>query len=657
MNKIHNPALPKPWQRAVLPSVIALIFAGASAGANALELGDATVRSAFGEKLIIELPLRDGASVPTPCIQPELVNLKNVGVLRLERRADAVILRSNRVIRDPVIELRVTIDCPNVLRLRREYTLFVDPAPRVSDLQRQISAPARTQVARRRVPVSTPAAAAPRSLARQASAAPITGTEYVVRSGDTVSEIASRYKDSEVDLWTAVDAIVAANPHAFVNGDANWLAAGATLALPLALAKTQGPVAIQEPVIDPPPAPVTPTPAAAPASVPSSTVATGAPVKPASAFETEALLSVLRDAGREDLMAAEQNAAASEPAASADTSPFKEAEPVDTTPAVPVELAPAGSVSWVDRFVGVAVGVAAGIALWMLWQILTGLSARRRRVAATSRIPVVPVRDDMPAFAKTTDDRNASSSWRADVSAPAQKPAAPSLELTLDLDTEEHLAELDLELSAPAPSAPAERRSQSAVGRSVESVAPIEVQEFAPLGQGDEEDTIEQSQSAVLDDATQELLERDYEEQLTRTQQIQKELAEKALGLEASPVPAMPDFTERLPVAAETPDLTLDLTLDDEATLDMTLATAAPADFTSAYGEVIDDDKTESMPADLDIDHASVSAILRSAADDLAKADLDDTASMPGNDAEVDVESDDYTVEDDTASLRRKQAS
>jgi hypothetical protein len=53
-----------------------------------------------------------------------------------------------------------------------------------------------------------------------------------VQAGDSASGIVSRIADRSTALWPAVDAIVTANPNAFVDGDMNRLIAGSVLQIP-----------------------------------------------------------------------------------------------------------------------------------------------------------------------------------------------------------------------------------------------------------------------------------------------------------------------------------------------------------------------------------------------------------------------------------------
>jgi murein DD-endopeptidase MepM/ murein hydrolase activator NlpD len=103
--------------------------------------------------------------------------------------------------------------------------LFVDPAPIAE--ARIATAPASSPVARKPV--------AERRSTRPAVAAttPIgPASRYQVQPGDTVSSIVLRVANRTMSLWPAVNAIFAANPDAFIDNDPNRLKAGSWLSIP-----------------------------------------------------------------------------------------------------------------------------------------------------------------------------------------------------------------------------------------------------------------------------------------------------------------------------------------------------------------------------------------------------------------------------------------
>ncbi|NNL62928.1 MAG: hypothetical protein HKO69_03855 [Woeseiaceae bacterium] len=98
-------------------------------------------------------------------------------------------------------------------------------------------APVSNAPAQRAAVSNTPAqrAAASSTPARRApvSSAPIgQSTRYQVQPGDSLSEIVARIENRSVRLWPAVNMVFAANPDAFIDNDPNKLKAGSWLTIP-----------------------------------------------------------------------------------------------------------------------------------------------------------------------------------------------------------------------------------------------------------------------------------------------------------------------------------------------------------------------------------------------------------------------------------------
>jgi len=117
-------------------------------------------------------------------------------------------------------------------------TVVTQPAARQPET-RQPAARAATAApvaTRRPVPQAAPAQAAPKAAASSAKPTIVTGSRYRVQPGDSLSDIASRLEGRQVGLWQAVNAIFAANPQAFIDNDPNRLKAGSLLTIPLGTA-------------------------------------------------------------------------------------------------------------------------------------------------------------------------------------------------------------------------------------------------------------------------------------------------------------------------------------------------------------------------------------------------------------------------------------
>ncbi len=212
----------------------------AAAPAAALELGDVRVHSTLGQPLraSIAYALSPHEQLSDTCVSLNPARVSN-GLPSVSRGtvnvSDGLITVSGTTpIREPLLSMRIDIDCAYTVRLSREFMLFIDPAGTAVEAHPApvakapvASAPA---AALRRPAPPARTAPAPRPAARSA---PIdTGVRYLVQRGDTLSEIAARIEDRPIGLWAAVDAIFAANPDAFIDNNRDLLKAGSTLIIP-----------------------------------------------------------------------------------------------------------------------------------------------------------------------------------------------------------------------------------------------------------------------------------------------------------------------------------------------------------------------------------------------------------------------------------------
>ena len=231
----------------LLPALVAVGGGLGAVPATALELGGLNVQSTLGQPLraSIAYALGPNETLSEYCIglRPS-AGMDGLPALRQAniRVADGVILLTGRqAVREPLLTVRLQVDCPYTPRLTREYTLFVDPPGRQSSEVLLAGA-----AARRTASVSTPANAdpAPQTVARTPAARPVPvveGTRYRVQVGDTLSQIAAGIENRPVGLWAAVNTIFEANPDAFIDNDPNRLKAGSWLTIP-SFAETGEPV-------------------------------------------------------------------------------------------------------------------------------------------------------------------------------------------------------------------------------------------------------------------------------------------------------------------------------------------------------------------------------------------------------------------------------
>lgn len=208
---------------------LALAIAAASALssglAQALELGEVTLKSAPGQPLAAEIELRDVGNLTAPEIVPSLASPEEFNKAGVDRQAylgqlqftpvivpggrSVIQVTSNAPLPDPLVKFLVQVIYP-AGRLMRDYSVLVDPAK---------FAP----------PASEPARSAP---APAVTAANVRDDQYTTKSPDTLWEIAARVRPSGASVQQTMLAIQALNPDAFLDGNINRLRAGQVLRLP-----------------------------------------------------------------------------------------------------------------------------------------------------------------------------------------------------------------------------------------------------------------------------------------------------------------------------------------------------------------------------------------------------------------------------------------
>lgn len=224
--------------RSILPTLLAVSGGLASTPANAIEIGEINVESHLGQPLraSIAYALGPNESIADFCVSlsSRFANNGLPAVTHAEISvANGVIALSGKsAIREPLMAMRLDVKCPYTPKISREYMLFIDPA------QPTQTTPVQTSIVAAAPVVAAAAPAPPASAARSAPAprikdAPIkSGERYRVQVGDSLSVIAQRIENRSVGLWNAVEQIFSANPDAFINNDPNRLKAGSWLAIP-----------------------------------------------------------------------------------------------------------------------------------------------------------------------------------------------------------------------------------------------------------------------------------------------------------------------------------------------------------------------------------------------------------------------------------------
>ena len=229
--------------RSLLP-LFAVSGSLAGLPANALELGDVTVESSLGQPLraSIAYALAPHEQLSDSCVTLGLgapaSGLPGVGRATLSIADGTILLTGNRPVREPMVSAMINVDCPYTANLRREYLMFIDPASPAFDSQAAatVASPSSANAATAATPVRrTASSSVPRARAAspKVDQSPITTSgRYRVQPGDTLSQIVQRIENRSASLWPAVNAIFDANPDAFINDDPNRLKAGSLLTIP-----------------------------------------------------------------------------------------------------------------------------------------------------------------------------------------------------------------------------------------------------------------------------------------------------------------------------------------------------------------------------------------------------------------------------------------
>ncbi|MGB5468801.1 MAG: hypothetical protein WBM64_00155 [Woeseiaceae bacterium] len=230
-------------QKTLLP-LVAVGGSLAGLPASALELGDLTVQSRLGQPLraSIAFALAPNEKLTSSCVTlgtgAPASGLPGIGRATISIANSNIVLTGYSAMREPMVAAQVVVDCAYTANLSREYMLFIDPAGSAQDEPAVVPAAAATPVAavRRSAPSATQRAAATTRrapAARTANREPIgKSTRYRVQPGESLSRIAERIENRPVGLWPAVNAIFDANPDAFMDNDPNKLKAGSWLTIP-----------------------------------------------------------------------------------------------------------------------------------------------------------------------------------------------------------------------------------------------------------------------------------------------------------------------------------------------------------------------------------------------------------------------------------------
>ncbi len=233
-NRINRTA--KRAQRTLLPLVA---VGGSLAGmpASALELGDLTVQSRLGQPLraSIAVALAPNEQLADSCVTlaagASASGLPGIGRATISIGDGAILLNGKTPIREPMVAAHLVVDCAYTANLSREYMLFIDPADPVTETRPVAEASSAAPTAPTHQ--SAPAVARRAPVARTVNREPIgKSTRYHVQFGDTLGDIAARIENRSIGLWPAADKIFDANREAFIDNDPNKLKAASWLNIP-----------------------------------------------------------------------------------------------------------------------------------------------------------------------------------------------------------------------------------------------------------------------------------------------------------------------------------------------------------------------------------------------------------------------------------------
>lgn len=229
--------------KALIPALVAVGGGLATAPSSALELGEISVQSTLGQPLraSIAYALAPNEQIGNYCValHPGFGNsgLPAVSRANINVANGVISITGTQAVREPLMMLRLDVACPYSPNLSREYMMFIDLPG--AEAQQQIvvnsivAKPAIVEVAPAIVADTSPRPTPRARRVERAAQTPIATTErYRVQPGDSLSAIAERIENRPIGLWAAVTQIFDANPDAFIDNDPNKLKAGSLLTMP-----------------------------------------------------------------------------------------------------------------------------------------------------------------------------------------------------------------------------------------------------------------------------------------------------------------------------------------------------------------------------------------------------------------------------------------
>ncbi|PBP60153.1 peptidoglycan-binding protein, partial [Pseudomonas syringae] len=235
---------------------IAAASALSSGMAQALGLGELSVKSTLNQPLVAEIELTEAQGLNATQVVPSLATTADFAQAGVTRQAflndltftpvinasgkSVLRITSSKPVREPYVKFLVQVLWPNG-RLLREYSLLLDPPKFSPEAAAAAAAPAPAaapaapaQLATVAPSAEAPAAEAPAPAANTSTLpAPAADkqSQYVTANNDTLWEIAAKVRNGGTVQQTML-AIQALNPDAFIGGNINRLKKGQVLRLP-----------------------------------------------------------------------------------------------------------------------------------------------------------------------------------------------------------------------------------------------------------------------------------------------------------------------------------------------------------------------------------------------------------------------------------------
>ncbi len=618
-------------KKTLLPALFAMGTGLAVQPAAAIELGEINVQSTLGQPLraSIAYALGPNEQLANYCVtlKPGLSNggLPAITSANISVANGIILLTGRFVVREPLMSLRLDVACPYTPNLSREYMLFIDPAApiRAAVAAQPAAQPAAAAEPAPATAVTRPAAQptpqpAVRPAARRAPAsrAPIdAAATYRVQPGDSLSQIAERIENRPVGLWQAVGQIFEANPDAFIDNDPNKLKAGSLLVMPDFAVRDAAPTFAAKPAVEtrtPAPVEATPAPQVEPIEpVPLAEVDDTAVLEPAiPAGETLEPGDVVLDVENPFVGSAEPEIGLPDTELEATTPASSPNVPVATI--VQPERSEPASTNWLLWLVGGGIALIVGLLMFGRRgrdlgdpeAVATAASHPMRRSSDSAEVEALP-EDDDPTEENLALD--------ADLAIGSGLSAGTEVEVDHDFGYESGDTKLDLEF--PLEDEAAKLRSTDALPAPKREEDLVVDEEVLPDNTDydmsvimdatqvpDHEAVTERDLRAVEVDADSDddtagytvnqeidyqILEQDYEDELTATQALNKEI-EKAAA----------ELAERLGGNAGDGDKTADLKLATVTALDVGARRDEDDDISDLDDTGVNEELTAEMPGD-----------------------------------------------------------